>query len=333
MFSVSSFAQKPINRIIVWDVTASMVGTTNNIPPAYGYIQDNDIDKSVRAGIIKIINETADDGGTFRIVPFRTSIIDDKKIFLNNSTGRTEAVNYITDYVIDKRPVGSTNICGAWDGAMGYIDPERQNIIYLFTDGNQNIPYGSSGINCLSDVVTRYCNVTAHSEIYTFFISLNIADNTFSQILNNACSSHLKYLSLENVKSKGVSLPTSLFAKIEPLIFNLQDSSAITVERFDCIGGELPSSFNMSAEINVGQQYALEVNCRTKSITDNKIYIEFSIADNIGGQIEKLKSDPHLDLKGTLRPVSMSNNISFASSEIKIKIINKKPQQLNFTFK
>lgn len=329
LFSTVSLGQKTINRIIIWDVTNSMVGTTNNIPPNYGYNPASDIDKNVRAGIIKIINETKDDGGAFRILPFTTTILDPDKNFVNNNSGRMAAVNYIKNYVIGEKPAGYTNICGAWDGAMSYVDPTRQNIIYLFTDGHQNIPYGNSGINCLEEVVARYCKVTLNSDIYTFFISLNITDNSFSQILNNACAKHLKYFSLGDTIPKFITL----FAKIEPLIFNLQDKNISTVERFNCIGGEIPSDFSMDAQLDVGQKYSLDIICSLKSNKDNKLDVEFTLEDISGNQIQTLKNDSHLNLEGILKPNSKSDNISFASSEIKMKIINKKPQQLNFVIK
>lgn len=333
LFPELSLGQKTINRLIIWDVTNSMVGTTNSTPPDYGYKLASDIDKNVRDGIIKIINDAKDDGGAFRILPFTTTILDTDKNFVNNSSGRAAAVNYILNYVIGKKPSGYTNICGAWDGAMSFVDPTRQNIIYLFTDGNQNVPYGNSGINCLTEVVSRYCKVTLNSDIYTFFISLNIQDNSFSQILNNACSKHLKYLSLDDVKGKGIKLPVSLFAMTEPLIFNLQDRTVSVIERFNCIGGDIPNDFSMDAQLDVGQQYSLDIRCLVKSNKDNKLDVEFSLEDFSGNKFQTLINDPHLNIQGILKPNSKSDNISFASSEIKMKIINKKPEQLNFVIK
>lgn len=203
LFTAGSFAQKPINRIIVWDVTASMVGVTNTTPPDFGYDHNTDIDSIVRVGIIKIIKNTIIDNGTFRIIPFSTVTIADNQ-YKNDTKGRTDLIKYINNYKIEKKPTSSTNICGAWDIAMNYIDQTKQNIIYLFTDGKQNVSYGPDGINCLTRIVRKYCELTNGSETYTFFVSLNISDNSFSSILKDACSENLKYLDVDSVGGKGI---------------------------------------------------------------------------------------------------------------------------------
>lgn len=205
LFTYGSFAQRPINRIIVWDVTASMVGVTNTTPPDFGYTPDNDIDATVREGINKIINETNYDGGSFRIIPFHTQIVANRQ-FNNDSKGRSEAKDYINNYRIERKPTTSTNICGAWDIAMNYIDSTRKNFIYLFTDGRQNVSYGPTGINCLSDIVRKYCALTNTSEAYTFFVSLNITDNTFSSTLKYACPKNLMYVQVDSVKKYGIDI-------------------------------------------------------------------------------------------------------------------------------
>jgi len=331
----SSYAQSPKSRIIIWDVTASMVGSTNSVPPNYGYNANSDIDKDVRTGIIKIISDSPDDNGEFRVIPFGTDILDFTKIFKNNQTGKADAINYINNYVIDKRPVGYTNICGAWDKAMNFIDPDKQNIIYLFTDGSQNVPFGPDGKNCLPSIVQKYCNLTRDSETFTFFVSLNVSDKSFSSILNNACSKNLKYLPLDDVKKNGVILPISLVAKFNPIIINLQDKLPSITERFLVVGGATPADLKIRAELEIDQQYPLDIKNSVKSNKEGKLDVEFTLEDISGNTIEKLKNISNLNIEGTIKlsGANSNNTVSFEPSEIKLKIINKKPEQLNFIIK
>ena len=83
-FSTKIIAQKAVNRLILWDVTASMVGSTNNTPPNYGYNANSDIDKQVREVLKKIISDTEEDDGVFNIYPFGSDILEYKS-FLNTS--------------------------------------------------------------------------------------------------------------------------------------------------------------------------------------------------------------------------------------------------------
>jgi hypothetical protein len=330
-----SFSQsKPKNRIIIWDVTASMLGSTNGIPPYFGYNLNSDIDGDVRAGMIKIINDSPDEAGEFRIIPFGTDIIESNKIFQNNKKGRTDAINYIKSYFIEKKPKGYTNICGAWDKSMNFIDPNKENIIYLFTDGSQNVNYGKEGKNCLSSIVEKYCNLTRDSETFTFFVSLNVSDVTFSAILNNACSKNLKYLPLADVKKNGVVLPISLMAKFNPVNINIQDSLPAFTERFNLVGGTIPKDFKIRAELQIDPQFPLDIKCKVKSNSAGKLDVEFSLDDISGKTIQKMKTINNLNIECKLKLTSGQNgSVSFEPSELTLKIINKKPQQLNFYIK
>ena len=329
----SSFAQKAKSRIIIWDVTASMVGSTNSVPPNFGYIANSDIDKDVRIGIIKIINDSPDDNGEFRIIPFGTDILDFTKIFKNNKAGKSDAINYINSYVIDKRPVGYTNICGAWDKAMNFINPDKQNIIYLFTDGSQNVTFGPDGKNCLPSIVQKYCNLTKDSETFTFFVSLNVSDKSFSSILNNACSKNLKYLPLDDVKQNGVVLPISLIAKFNPITINLQDKLPSSIERFLEIGGVVSAGLKINAVLEIDPQFPLDIKNSIKSDKEGKLDVEFTLEDISGNTIGKLKNTSNLNIEGILKLTSLNSTISFEPSEIKLRIINRKPEQLNFNIK
>jgi hypothetical protein len=327
-FSTKIIAQKAVNRLILWDVTASMVGSTNNTPPNYGYNANSDIDKQVREGLIKIITDTKDDDGVFNIYPFGSDILEYKS-FLNTSNGRKEAINYITNYKIDKQPKGYTNICGAWDKAMIHIDPKLRNVIYLFTDGSQNIAYGPDGINCLSSTVNKYCSLTKGTDTYTFYVSLNVADKTFQGILANACK-NITVVTADDVKNKGINLPLKLVAKFQPLSFNVQDNSS-SAERFTVDGGTMPTDLKkINADLEINTQDKLGIKAIITSNKEGNLDVNFTLEDISGKAIATLKTIQNLNIVGKIK-VSVEGSTEV--TEIPINIINKKSPQLNFIIK
>ena len=327
-FSTKIIAQKAVNRLILWDVTASMVGSTNSTPPNYGYNANSDIDKQVREGLIKIITDTKDDDGVFIIYPFGSDILEYKS-FLNTSNGRKEATNYITNYKIDKQPKGYTNICGAWDKAMIHIDPKLRNVIYLFTDGSQNIAYGPDGINCLSSTVNKYCSLTKGTDTYTFYVSLNVADKTFQGILANACK-NITVVTADDVKNKGINLPLKLVAKFQPLSFNVQDNSS-SAERFTADGGTMPTDLKkINADLEINTQDKLGIKATITSNKDGNLDVNFTLEDISGKAIATLKTIQNLNIVGKIK-VSVEGSTEV--TEIPINIINKKSPQLNFIIK
>jgi len=327
-FSTKIIAQKAVNRLILWDVTASMVGSTNNTPPNYGYNANSDIDKQVREGLIKIITDTKDDDGVFNIYPFGSDILEYKS-FLNISNGRKDAINYITNYKIDKQPRGYTNICGAWDKAMIHIDPKLRNVIYLFTDGSQNIAYGQDGINCLSSTVNKYCSLTKGTDTYTFYISLNVADKTFQGILANACK-NITVVTADDVKNKGINLPLKLVAKFQPLSFNVQDNSS-SAERFTADGGTMATDLKkINADLEINTQDKLGIKATITSNKDGNLDVNFTLEDISGKAIATLKTIQNLNIVGKIK-VSVEGSTEV--TEIPINIINKKSPQLNFIIK
>jgi hypothetical protein len=327
-FSTKIIAQKAVNRLILWDVTASMVGSTNSTPPNYGYNANSDIDKQVREGLIKIITDTKDDEGVFNIYPFGSDILEYKS-FLNTSNGRKEAINYIKNYKIDKQPKGYTNICGAWDKAMIHIDPKLRNVIYLFTDGSQNIAYGPDGINCLSSTVNKYCSLTKGTDTYTFYVSLNVADKTFQGILANACK-NITVVTADDVKNKGINLPLKLVAKFQPLSFNVQDNSS-SAERFTVDGGTMPTDLKkINADLEINTQDKLGIKATITSNKEGNLDVNFTLEDISGKAIATLKTIQNLNIVGKIK-VSIEGSTEV--TEIPINIINKKSPQLNFIIK
>jgi len=327
--SISS-AQKPKNRIILWDVTQSMRGSTSSDPSTdYGYEASKDIDQKVRAALIKIIDSTKDDEGGFKICPFGTKIWEYKD-FPNNVTGRENLKNYIKQYKIDKKPQGFTNICSAWTEAMTTLldhDQNKQNLIILFTDGSQNIPYGPNGKDCLKTVIESFCELTKKStDMYTFYVSLNLDDN----VIKNANCPNVIYVNGKTTEGI-IPLPLALIPKFKPLVFNVQKPTG-SIERFDISFGDSKTLTDINATLEIGGQYKLGVKSKIKAIQTGYIDVSFNL-DDIDNEVKNLKSIKDLKIEGKIIITPLTTGVSSPSVEIPINIINKQEHQLNFIIK
>ena len=212
---------------------------------------------------------------------------------------------------------------------MIHIDPKLRNVIYLFTDGSQNIAYGPDGINCLSSTVNKYCSLTKGTDTYTFYVSLNVADKTFQGILANACK-NITVVTADDVKNKGINLPLKLVAKFQPLSFNVQDNSS-SAERFTADGGTMPTDLKkINADLEINTQDKLGIKATITSNKDGNLDVNFTLEDISGKAIATLKTIQNLNIVGKIK-VSVEGSTEV--TEIPINIINKKSPQLNFIIK
>jgi hypothetical protein len=338
LFFIGSFclisnvhSQKLKNRIIVWDVTSSMRGSNCPNPPEFCYTAGKDIDKKVREGIRKIIEKSDADQGSIHIFPFTSNILQDDKVFLNTSSGRKNAFTYISNYDIPKKPVGGTNICQAWLGAMNSVDAAKDNIIYLFTDGQQNIPYGPNGINCLASVIDSCCKMSKKNNTFTFFISLNVQNSAFTDALANTCN--IKYISIDDVLNNGVTIPPALVPRINPLTINLQDKTPVATERFSATHGQIPVTINLAAQLLLDQtSIPWDIKTKVKSNQEGKLDVEFLLEDISGNAFSDQKRSLKGNINGVIK-ISSNSDVLFTPSEIPVRIINQKNQSLNIYIK
>lgn len=294
-------ASKEFNRIILWDVTASMVGSTPN-----GYNNATDIDKNVRQGLRNLINDFEDDNSTFRILPFTTDIIDFNKVFTANAAGKSKALSYIDSYVISPQIKGYTNICAAWDKANSYIDKGKSNFIYLYTDGEQNIDYGQGGRNCLQGLVNKYCELTKGSS-FTYFVSIN-ANNKV--VFPAECGTVL------DVKGN-IAIETPKILNLTPLsnsiYFNLQDGLTQVIRLRENGNRKVGNSFKPLGKITFSNpSYSLDVEVTLKKENDNNTAdFELKLIDFSNTTINRMKQVSNLNESATLTLESNDKEIRF----------------------
>jgi len=317
----SSFAQTKLtelNRVILWDVTASMVGSTPN-----GYNQATDIDKNVRQGLRNLINSFEEDNSTFRILPFTTDIIDFTKVFTASATGKSNALSYIDKYVISPQIRGYTNICAAWEKANSYIDKGKSNFIYLYTDGEQNISYGPEGRNCLQALVTKYCELTKGSS-FTYFVSINSNNRV---VFPAECGTILEvggHTPPPPPKSLNLTpLSNSLY-------FNLQDGMTQII-RFRANGDrKVGASFKPLGKLTFSDpSYSLDVELTLKKEYDNNsVDFELKLIDFSNTTINRMKQVLNLNESAILYLESNDREIKFEPTQLSVIFKYEKPKPI-----
>lgn len=339
-FPSISRAQREMNRIVIWDVTESMIGVTRlNDPPDYGYNPEHDIFGAVKKGIIDVINKAAaDNSGTIRILQFRERVLDNQ-LFKNTPQGRAQAVKFVSDYKLYRGPrsAGNTNICGAWEQSMQYLNPEERNVIYLFTDGGQNVPNGPYGVECLSHLINTYCALTQNSDAFTFFVTLDVKNNPLAVELENACPKRLAYVSLNQLKKTGIPPLVNMRAMFDTLYFNIQDNQPSSTERYEVIGSALPSDFAVHAALHLfSGSYPLDVSEKVEPVNGRKCDIDFALEDVSNRGFADLRNELNGKLYGELRvdnATSSNSYILISPATIPVVIFDKKPETLNFRVK
>jgi hypothetical protein len=191
-----------------------------------------------------------------RIIPFRERVLSSPGFELT-SQGKEMAKSYVRSQTL-KQPDGkpdpslfsNTNICGAFTEAMNQVNTNHETVIYLYTDGEQNMPYDGHGSDCLRNIIYLYCNKFGGSDVFTFLISLNNSLSRVNLDLSKACD-NIRIFNIE----EGRSIANISFIKIKPslplLHFNPARKKNANRQIFKADGGKIPADFRYDAILNI----------------------------------------------------------------------------------
>lgn len=312
--SLFGFAQQ--NKIIVWDITRSMIGVSCLTPPDFCVTESGNIDALVRQGIKDIINESKDANGEIRILTFRENVIDNE-VFSMSADGRDKARKFVDGVKITKTMAGATNVCGAWGEAMKFEKPNQSNTIILFTDGHQSEKFG--GKKRLDETMKKYCAETIGSDTYTFYCTLNLKDE-------KADCGNITSVPLDTKGGIKITLPLTVKPWPSSMEINLSEGVKGKI-KFKRTIGKIPDDLKIVAELildSVNGEPTLEVSDKvviTKKGQQDLI-AEISLTDFRDTTLESYKSDPELNLTGKVVFEFMGTNVSEKHVEITLRVIN-----------
>lgn len=145
------FAQRQRNYVYIFDCTKSMERDNHIWKPAKQFMKDDikQLDENSTVNIVLFHQSTA--------TPIRFKAEDIK----------WKAIETKCDSMFEEST--HTGICQAWDLGLKFIDPNRNNYLYLFTDGLENKHPQRTDAVCQR--IRDWCNQASNN--YAFFVALD----------------------------------------------------------------------------------------------------------------------------------------------------------------
>lgn len=109
-----------------------------------------------------------------------------------------------------------TGICNAWDQGVKLIDPHRNNYLYLFTDGLENVNH--NGTEAVCQRIRNWCKTAPNN--YAFFVAL-----PSSELLNSPAVRKLKAATDDCDRTFYISSKFGPFGAFDKTNFNLNSHS------------------------------------------------------------------------------------------------------------
>lgn len=260
-----SWAQRERNYIYILDCSNSMVTTYGIFEPTLDYLQKD---------IARLPDNT-----TVTVVPFQGNVYTksvrhcQKKDFDWN-----KFVKEVTPYT---EQLTGTNICAAWDYSLNYIDPNKDNYIYLLTDGKDNRNPKPDGTEAVCKRIRDWCGRYAHSQGYYVALSDEAMDQRIRQAVSECANFQL---------SSGIEKPIASFLTTE-MHYNTLDPHDVTL---------LVSTMGQFPAVVTGDS-TIRVSLVDGAIKDGRAKFHF---------------EPQGDMSGL--PDAFTVNVSIASDELAI---------------
>lgn len=162
------FAQRSRNYIYLFDCTKSMTGfngTPNIWEKAKEYVR-TDIERYMP-------------GTSIHVLPFQNQPLNPHSFSCENFDW-SKIENDLDEYVNN---VTRTNICGALNRSESFIDPNKDNYIYLLTDGEDN----EQGISVLAQKLQNFCGKHKNTRLFYIVLTQNAINPTIQKVVD-ACS-------------------------------------------------------------------------------------------------------------------------------------------------
>jgi len=197
--------------VFLWDVTGSMK-QKNLWDPCKDLLR-------------KKVKSIQDKSTEVIILPFQDDVLEVKRYSLNKENAIKDLISYIDAFDISAPYKHGTNICRALEKAQDIIKKENINIVYLLTDGRQEVyptkrelkaQYPSS---CLQDFICeKWCPYAKEFNCHLIYYQLSSEIGQFSL---TTCDDQSKLCRIDTV-APGPEGPIPMIYKITPTITSLR---------------------------------------------------------------------------------------------------------------
>ena len=157
----SLWAQRERNYIYILDCSRSMVTEYHIWDPTLDYLEKD---------IARLSDQTM-----VTIVPFQGTVYD--KSVIHELKKEFDWAKFKKEVYKYPETLTGTNICQAWDRALNYIDPNKDNYIYLLTDGKDNKNPSPDGTENVCKRIRQWCERAGNSQGYYVALSDEAIDD------------------------------------------------------------------------------------------------------------------------------------------------------------
>lgn len=173
-FAQTNAQNKEVKYIYLFDCTTSMKGY-GGAPDIWQKAKDclrGDIEKKT-------------DQCDILFIPFQDSNPLSTNTFRRDQF-RWDDLESRIDGVVDKPT--NTDIVGAWNRAMKAVNPHGQNVIYLLTDGSDNV----HGTHAVADLIRNWCPTAPDNVQVVYFMLTPASENPEIEQAINECDEHIR---------------------------------------------------------------------------------------------------------------------------------------------
>lgn len=165
-FMLNASAQRERNYIYVLDCTRSMTGVEGN----------RDIWQPTKDYLSSDIRRHAL-GTEIHVLPFQNKVLKDY-CFYAEQFNWGEMEKELDKFV---QIPANTNICDAWDAASSFVDQNKDNYIYLLTDGQDNV----KGMAELARRLGNFCGKYRNTRAFYVVLTTKAIDPKIREIVDN----------------------------------------------------------------------------------------------------------------------------------------------------
>lgn len=203
-FAFALHAQRERNYIYILDCSNSMVTDYHIWEPTLDFLQ-KDIDR-------------LSDNTMVTVIPFQGNVF--QKSVRHEQKKNFDWGSFAKEIAPYPQQLTGTNICEAWDYALNYVDPNKDNYIYLLTDGKDNRNPRPDGTDNVCKRIRQWCDKAQHTRGYYVALSDEAIDSRIRQVVGEC--PHME------IHEDGIHKPFGSFEKTE-MSFNVLDPQEVTL--------------------------------------------------------------------------------------------------------
>ena len=192
-------AQRERNYIYLFDCTQSM-------------IEQEDIWQQTKDWLRDDIRQL--ESGQITVVPFQGKAYE--PIVFDRESYDAEKVEKTFDEYIKNRT--NTSICGAWDEGLNFIDPHKDNYLFVLTDGVDNV----EGKEAVCERIRRWCGQYKNSRVFYVMLTKAAKDPKLIEAIEQCNTVFL-------IDGQGKHLPPFGAFTQDEVVFNTREYLPVTI--------------------------------------------------------------------------------------------------------